>query len=197
MNVTLKTEQSYLLKVYDLFSEAGYIVERVDRTSYNSIIEVAVRLYDKQTKQYTPVFRGQYAGMDQKGLVPTVHAEIVALMFAAKQYGVSMDVSVEDSTPELAVSSHAGVNRYSIINEMGNTVADVEMRMYALGVDMSGYETFKTNLGNQGKRVTKERMADYFCPEGGRSVVKFKKSPDVEQPKTAVSYVVREFIAER
>jgi len=196
MNVTLKTEQSYLLKVHSMFLEAGYIVERVDRTSYNSVVEVAVRLYHKTTREYTPVFRGQYAGLDQKGLVPTIHAEVVALMFAALSCDIKLDLNVEVVEDQPAVSGYEGVTRYGIVNEMGNTVADVEMRMYALGVDMSKYETFKTNLSNQGKRITKDRMADFFFPHGKTSGIKFKESSTQVKDKPA-PLVRREFVADR
>lgn len=181
----IRPEHSYLLLAHKVFKNNGWVVERGEKCIYSGVVEVPVRLVSGFT---TPWFYGQAQISDKNIIQALIGAELLALSFAAQAYDVPFSQELIDSpvdeTPSEALES---LSRYSIVNEMGSTVADVESRLYLSGVDMSSYNVYRDRLNAQGKRMTKEKMADYFFPEGKKSRLVIinqviKKEPEKESP---------------
>lgn len=189
----MRQEHTVLLKARSVFKEAGYIIERGEREIYSGTVETKVRLFSNGN--YTPWFYGQATVLEKNFIMALVSAELVALCFAASAYDIPfsqepMPLIDSDSDDRSDVGN---VSRWDIINSMGATVSDVETAMYMKGVDMSGYIAYKDKLNAQGKRITKEKMASYFFPDGQRATnlklinlkaPETKKEPEVSHGAT-------------
>jgi hypothetical protein len=178
----IRKEQEELLKAYKLFKQHGWIVERGQKDFYSGTLDLPVRLY--KNGQYTPWFHGQSPVVDKNLVFALVCAELAALTFAAVAYDVPfkqeyMDESAADESTPASVGT---LTKWGLLHEMGSTISDVEMRLYGMGVDMAPYLVYKERLNAQGKRITKEKMAEFFFPDGGTSRVKPIKVKSEEKP---------------
>jgi hypothetical protein len=168
----MRREQEELVKAYKLFKQYGWVVERGQKDFYSGTLDLCVRLY--KNGEYTPWFYGQAPVVDKNLVFALVCAELTALTFAAVAYDIPFKQdSVEDpAVTESTDADMGGVTKWRLLHEMGSTIHDVEMRLYGMGVDMTPYLVYKSRLNAQGKRVTKEKMAEFFFPDGGTPKIK-------------------------
>lgn len=157
----IRPEHKQLMSAYSVFKKHGWIVERGDRSVYSGVVEIPVRLVSAD--KLSPWFYGQCQINEKNIIQAQAGAELVALVFAAHAYDIPFSQDSVD-IPEQEDVSAEGLSKHQIVHEMGSTVSDVESRLYSMGVDMSSYNAYRDKLNAQGKRMTKEKMAEYFFP---------------------------------
>jgi len=192
----MRAEQVILRDIYKQLLDHGYLVSRQSKQTSQGIMEVGVQLLTKDTlSPVTPIMYG--LGYDKGGDVQEcVNAEIAAIILCADIVGVEIKSEYIESAPEPIIniatttpkSEATKLTAYSIEYELGSTVREVENVLIGLGVDMREYKEYNKRLKNQGKRMTKTLMADFFFPLGNPTNLKFieqKKVGDTK-PKAVV-----------
>lgn len=190
----MNIEQSKLRETYKQLLDKGYIVERTSKQSSQGYMEVGVRLLSKNLTPLTPIMYG-LSNLKSNDLEECVNAEIAAITLCCDILGVQLNVveetpiipekiSIATPTPEAEASK---ITAYAIENEMGATVREVEAFLTALNIDLRAYTQYNKRLKNQGKRMTKKLMANFFCPIDAKANITFITKSKKETPPPVVS----------
>lgn len=181
MNNPIDSIQNKLLTIHNSILKQGYIVERVSRCTFKKSMEVCIRLHNTYTNQPSPLFTGFYYGTEE--VEDVVMAEIVALQFACQAYGLKLNLP--DSEPKIETKE---VTREDIIHHMGNTVKDVLTKLKTMDIDLEQVYQVRKKLSREGKRITKEVIADTLMAKPQKLKVEKTMPEQVQRPTTFKAY---------